>query len=337
MALISNSVTSFATKAATGGSEHQEDVSTILYNLDKADTPILTNAGKPRAAQNTLFEWIQETLSDRDDTAVLEGDETTRAASALTTRSNNVCMILSRNATTTGTQEAMTNFTKASQLGHQMSRKASELKRDVEFAITRNKAKNVGNATTARQTATLITWFNTGAKFNVDAHSGSTTATGDGSDTWTRSSSTRAVTEAQINNVMESIFDNGGDPSLMFVSPGHKVDISAFTGRSNTREMVDAGTIGSPISIFASDFGDIKVIPCRTLGKDVSGASGSAVCANKDIYILDPDHYRLAELRSYKTFPLAKIGDSDSRQILYEFGLQVDSGQAHGLITDLTT
>ena len=337
MALISNSTTSYLTKAATGGSEHPEDVSTILYNLDKADTPILSSAGKPRKATNTLFEWVNETLSDRDDTAVLEGDETTRAASALTTRSNNVCMILSRNATTTGTQEALGNFTKASQLGHQMARKSKELKRDVEFAITRNKAKNVGNATTARQTATLITWFNTGAKFNVSADAGSTTAAGDGSNTWTRSATTRAVSEAQINAVMESVFDNGGDPRLMFVSPGHKVDISAFTGRTNTREMVDKGTVGSPISIYASDFGDISVVPCRTLGKDAAGATGSAICANKDIYILDPDHYRIAELRTYTSFPLAKIGDSESRQVLYEFGLQVDSGQAHGLITDLTT
>ena len=337
MALISNSTTSYLTKNATGGSEHPEDVSTILYNLDKADTPILSSAGKPRKATNTLFEWVNETLSDRDDTAVLEGDETTRAASALTTRSNNVCMILSRNATTTGTQEAMSNFTKASQLGHQMARKSKELKRDVEFAITRNKAKNVGNATTARQTATLITWFNTGAKFNVSADAGSTTAAGDGSNTWTRSATTRAVSEAQINAVMESVFDNGGDPRLMFVSPGHKVDISAFTGRTNTREMVDKGTVGSPISIYASDFGDISVVPCRTLGKDAAGATGSDVCANKDIYILDPDHYRIAELRTYTSFPLAKIGDSESRQVLYEFGLQVDSGQAHGLITDLTT
>jgi len=331
MALISNSVTTYATKAATGGSEHPEDVSTILYNLDPADVPIVSAAGKPRNCTNTLFEWVNETLSDRDDTAVLEGDETTRAASSLTTRSNNVCMILSRNATTTGTQEALKNFTKASQMGHQMARKSKELKRDVEFAITRNKAKNVGAAGTARQTATLITWFNDGAKFNVSADAGSTAATGDGSDTWTRSATTRAVSEAQINSVMESVYDNGGDPTMMFVSPGHKTDISAFTGRSNTREMVSSGTVGSPISVYASDFGDVKVVPCRTLGK------GAAADANKDIFILDPDHYRLAMLRSYTTFPLAKIGDSETRQILVEFGLQVDSGQAHGLITDLTT
>jgi hypothetical protein len=337
MAIISNAVSTYATKAATGGSEHPEDVSTILYNLDPSDVPIVSAAGKSRSIHNTLFEWVQETLSDRDDTAVLEGDETTRAASSLTSRSNNVAMILSRNATTTGTQEALRNFTKSSQMGHQMARKSKELKRDVEFAITRNKAKNVGAAGTARQTATLLTWFSDTAKFNSNADAGATAATGDGSDTWTRSATTRAVSEAQINSVMESIYDNGGDPTMMFVSPGHKVDISAFTGRSNTREMINKGTVGSPISVYASDFGDIKVVPCRTLGKDAAGATGSAVCANKDIYILDPAHYRLAMLRNYSTFELSKIGDASTRQIIVEFGLQVDNSQAHGLITDLTT
>jgi len=293
--------------------------------------PIVSAAGKSRSIHNTLFEWVQETLSDRDDTAVLEGDETTRAASSLTSRSNNVAMILSRNATTTGTQEALRNFTKSSQMGHQMARKSKELKRDVEFAITRNKAKNVGAAGTARQTATLIAWFSVTKVINSSIDAGSTAATGDGSDTWTRSGTTRAVSEAQINGVMESIYDNGGDPTMMFVSPGHKVDISAFTGRTNTREMVQKGTVGSPISVYASDFGDIKVVPCRTLGK------GAAADANKDIYILDPSHYRLAMLRNYSTFELSKIGDATTRQIIVEFGLQVDNSQAHGLITDLTT
>ena len=59
MARVSNSVTSYQSKTV---SETPEDVSDIIYNIDPADTPMVSLAGT-RKVTNTIFEWLTETLT----------------------------------------------------------------------------------------------------------------------------------------------------------------------------------------------------------------------------------------------------------------------------------
>ena len=51
----------------------KEDISSILYNLDPDETPVLSNAGR-RDIQNTLFQWQIESLpASATDNAHIEG------------------------------------------------------------------------------------------------------------------------------------------------------------------------------------------------------------------------------------------------------------------------
>ncbi len=331
MAKLTNAVTSYNSKAATGGSEHPEDVSDIIYNIDPSDTPLVSVCGS-RNISNTLFEWIVEGLSARSSTTILEGNVITPEASVMTERKNNICQIQQRSASVSRTQQVLKNFGKASQLGHQMARKGKELKRDVEFSITRNQARNLGNDTTARTTAGILSWLKTNISF-LATHGSTPGAnpTGDGSDTRTRDAgSGRALTQDLINDVMELAFTNGGEPTEMFLSPKNQSVLSGLQGRTNTRYMVDTGTVGEgAVTVFSSDFGDIKCTATRTL------ADGAAADSDTDVFILDPEHIKLAYLRNYESQTLGITSDGIAKSITVEYGLQIDNEKAHGLITDL--
>jgi len=45
--------------------------------------------------------------------------------------------------------------------------------------------------------------------------------------------------------------------------------------------------------------------------------------------LLDPEYARLAFFRNFRQYPIAKIGDAETRMIVVEWGTQVDNGLAH--------
>jgi hypothetical protein len=70
------------------------------------------------------------------------------------------------------------------------------------------------------------------------------------------------------------------------------------------------------VDIIATDFGRIKVMPSRWIPTDIS-------------LILDFDFLATAFYRNFRTFPLAKTGDADTRMILAEWGVEMRNPLAH--------
>ncbi len=160
--------------------------------------------------KNVQFDWQTETLPTPSATGKLEGFELSRAASTATTRVSNVCMISSRDATVTGSQNASDAAGKRSEMAHQLAIMAKALKRDMEEALTQNNAKNAGNATTARQTGGLETWITTNKSIGSGgAYSGGGASTTNGTQ--------RAITETLVKTVQQACFTNGAEPSLLVV------------------------------------------------------------------------------------------------------------------------
>ena len=48
---------------------------------------------------------------------------------------------------------------------------------------------------------------------------------------------------------------------MAICGPVNKQKISAFTGRSQARQFVDANTVEASVSIYSSDFGELKIVP----------------------------------------------------------------------------
>lgn len=81
-----------------------------------------------------------------------------------------------------------------------------------------------------------------------------------------------------------------------------------------------------------SDFGTLQIVPTRFLE---TRTANSETVAGRDVFVLDPSYARLAFLQNVKQEPLAKTGHSTRRLISAEYGLQVDSEKAHGIIADI--
>jgi hypothetical protein len=312
MAKVTNA---FDTYSATAD---REQLSDVIYNISPQATPFMSAIGK-NSIKNVVFDWQTETLPTVDAAGELEGfrlDGATSASTA-TTRVSNVAMISSRDATVSGSQQASDPAGKKSEMAHQLAIMAKALKRDMETALCQNGGKTTGNATTARKTGGFESWIKSNySKAASGAPTGGGTAPTDGTQ--------RALTEALLKSVLQSCFSNGGEPSLAICGPVNKQKISGFTGRTSARQMVDANTVEASVSIYASDFGELKIIP-------------SNFSRERSLLLVDPDYAKVSFLRDFKTVDIATVGDATSKMLLVEFGLEVGNEAAHGIVADLTT
>jgi len=297
----------------------REDLSDVIYSISPTDTPFLSSAAKTKATA-VLHEWQTDSLAAASTTnAVIEGDEATLDASTATTRLSNSTQIMDKTVVITGTQESVDKAGRASELAYQIAKRAKELKRDMEATITGNIAEVGGNSSTARKMGTLGSWVITNDDLASDGASGA----GAGNAAHTDGTQ-RAFTEAQLKSVIKSVWNAGGDPSMIMVGPFNKQKLSGFTGNSTRFDAGADATLYTSVDVYASDFGQLQVVPNR-------------FSRDRDAYVLDMEYWGIAFLRDFSMHELAKTGDSEKRQLLVEATLESRNEAASGLVADLTT
>ena len=310
MAKVTNA---FDTYTATAD---REALSDLIYNISPMSTPVISAIGRNNV-KNVQFDWQTEALPSASSSGQLEGFELSRAASTATVRESNVCQISSRDATVTGSQNASDAAGKKTEMAHQLAIMAKALKRDMEKTICGNTAKATGDATTARQTGGFETWIET----NVDRGTG---GSGAGNGAAPVDGTQRAFTEDILKDVQQLCFENGGEPSMLVVGPHVKGVVSGFTGRSSARQMIDANTVEASVSVYAGDFGELRVMP-------------SNFSRARTALFIDPDYAKVSYLRDFETIDISTIGDAETKMLIVEYGLECSNEKAHGLAADLST
>ena len=308
MAKVTNA---FDTYSATSD---REDLSNIIYNISPMQTPFMSSIGK-RSINNVVFDWQTEVLATPVATGELEGFELSRSASVATTRVSNVAMISKRDATVSGSQESSDPAGKRSEMAHQLAIMSKALKRDMEEALCQNGAKTTGDATTARVTGGFESWITSN-----DSRGAGGASTGGGAAP--TDGTLRDLTEDLLKDVLQLSFGNGGEPSLAICGPHNKQVISGFTGRTQARQMIDANTVEASVSIYSSDFGELKIVPSNRSREE-------------SLLLVDPEYAKVSYLRDFKTVDIATIGDAMTKMIVVEYGLEVSNEAAHGIVADL--
>ena len=306
-----------------------EDLSNFIYNVDPYRTPIV-NMAKRAEAKQTYHEWDVDALAAMNQAnAAVQGDNPTNIALTATGRMGNRTQIPTKTIQMSGTLQAVVAAGGTNTMAYQLAKKAKELKRDMEGIITANTAQSAGNATTASITGALQSYI-----FTNSVHgTGGVDPTGVvtiGSETFGNGTTARtygtavAVTEANVRSVLNKVYTTSGDcPPYAVVSPTNKQNISAFTGVTGTRfNRVEDEVFQTAIDEYDSDFGPVKIMPDIFLFK------------TGDVWFLNPEYLKLAYLRPFQTIPLAKTGDSDQKEMLCEFSLEVSNEHAHGAIFD---
>jgi hypothetical protein len=318
MALPTNA---FATYEAIG---NREDLSDVIYRIDPTDTPFMTGVEREKATA-VNHEWQTQALAAADNTnAQLEGDDPSTNATTATARLGNIAQISYKVARVTGTQRAVEHAGRDDELAYQEMLKGLELKRDMENILAgTNQSKVTGNDTTARKTASVLSWIKTNT--SKGGGGGADPSAADGTGTRTDGTQ-RAFTEANLKTVLNSIWTSGGKPDTIMVGAFNKQVFSTFTGRATPIEQAASKRIVAAVEVYESDFGRLDVIPNRFM-------------RSRDVLILQMELWALAFLngRRMVSIPLAKTGDSDRRQLLSEYALVARNEKASGGVFDNTT
>src|SRR5947209_19303684 len=256
MALPTNT---FATYEAIG---NREDLSDVIYRIDPTDTPFMSGIEREKATA-VNHEWQTQALAAADNTnAQLEGDDANTNTVTATIRLGNINQISTKVARVTGSQRAVDHAGRDDELAYQEMLKGLELKRDMETILAgTNQAKNTGNDTTARKTASVLSWIKTNSS-KGSAGGAADPSAADG--TGTRTDGTQiAFTEARLKSVLNSIWTNGGKPDTVFTGAFNKQVFSTFTGRATPIEETRSKKITASVDAYESDFGKLKVVANR--------------------------------------------------------------------------
>jgi len=304
---------------------NREDLTDVIYNISPTDTPFMSSVGKTKASA-VYHEWQTDALAAAvANNAAVEGADATSLTVTPTVRVGNRTQISTKTVQIAGTQESVDKAGRKSEKAYQLAKASSELKRDMEKTLLSNNVAAAGNSSTARTLGGLQAWLSTNAVLGASgtAGSGGTTARVSGTDA--------AFTEAMLKSAVKQAFEQGGNPSVLMVTPTQKQVVSGFAGIAEQRYQAPSNkptTIVGAADVYLSDFGTLSVVPNRFMTAD-SGDGGEVA------FVLDPEYAAVAYLRPFQTNELAKTGDSEKTQLLVEYTLEVKNEKAHAIIADL--
>ena len=317
------------TPAAVG---QREDLTDIFTRIDPAEVPFWSNT--PKATMKaTLHEWQVQELDAVDKTGQPEGFETTFDAALPSVRFNNRAQILARSYIVSETLDVVDKAGRDRETVLQRTLKGLELRRDIEAKLLDNTAQDDVDP---RGLAGLITWITAGEWGDTGS-----APTGDGSDAATITATTtfEDLSFDLIDRTMEQLYNNGGTPSLLLMTPNAKRNFSHLNDagaslpsqiRFNKGEIADTAFIGS-VGVYLTDFGRLDTMIDRFApgGSVLGGAVGY-----ESVYIIDKRHVQIPTLpgRSFLNVPLAKTGDADKAHMLWEGTLRVSGPKAHGFL-----
>jgi hypothetical protein len=154
-------------------------------------------------------------------------------------------------------------------------------------------------------------------------------ASGNGypSTAWTGLSTSTdvALTETMLKTAIQQVWTEGGDPSIFMVNAYNKTVASAFSGLAQQRINYTSATpmkIIATADVYLGDFGEVSIVPNRFQPGNFA-------------FVLDPEYASVSYLRPFRTFDIAKTGDSDKKEMVVEYGLRIKSEKAHACIANL--
>ena len=301
----------------------REDLSDALASITPTETIFMSTIGT-RNVDNTYFEWSEVDLAAAASNRQIEGDvglSNTSPTNAV--RKGNYTQISAKVVEVSSTNQAVNGVANAQTVAKQVAYKLSEMKRDMEKMLLDNVAASAGASGTARQTAGLPAFLTTNTARGTGGADGTTSGSGSAGypDAAATDGTTRAITETILKGVIADCWDAGAEPSVVLCGSSNKQTISAFTGNATRYKEAEDSKLNAAIDVYISDFGELQIVPARHI-------------RSRDVFVLDPNYAAVAYLQTAKQEALAKTGLSERRLISAEYGLQVTSEKAHGVIAD---
>lgn len=253
------------------------------------------------------MEWQTDSLAAAAKNAVAEGKDPDAPSLSATSRTGNYTQISRKVWRTTDTMEAVDGAGRGSEFSYQMAKKMKELARDMEYTLV-NGTGNSGASNSARELKGVDAWITTNS---LDA-----TACGTASGT--------TLTEDKYNDLLQDIFDQGGDPDVTYANGYQKRKISQFSSPNTRNISMEDKTLVTSVDVYDSDFGRQQIILDRYVPE-------------KKVFALQEDKWKVAMLRPVKYKELPDQGGGPKGQIDAEYTLESLNEKASGKLYDLAT
>lgn len=282
---------------------NRESLSDELAALYPDEVPFFSMAKKVKATART-HEWVTDGLATVSRSGVKEGLDLTYAAPSMRVRKTNYTMIRLRNWDVTFTQAAVDKAGVKDEIANQVMRAMKSLLRDFDSVFLWSTIATAGATGLARRSAGLY----------------SVVVTNTAKGTGTASSGRIQITEANVNIVLQKIWDQGGDPRALFCSGFTKRVISQkFSAKTGFTWNIEASTRTAiqNVNKYEGSFGTLDVIPDR------NGMLSRAA-------IVTPSMAKIAVLRDVQQYKGAATASSFKGWVEAEMCLQYGNEKAHG-------
>jgi hypothetical protein len=183
-------------------------------------------------------------------------------------------------------------------------------------------------------TGALGSWLATNV---VDATGADVAATGyshtTGKTTTPPTQTGEALSWGAIKECIQSVYEEGGDVSVMMARPSVIAAVSEFCYTSDVpiasltadqgKSQDKQAAVGA-IQVIVTDFGKVRLVPNRIMQPFADGTD--------TIYLLDPQYLSTSYLSGIQGYDLAKTGLSNKKMLATDWGVRCHNERAQAMI-----
>lgn len=327
--------------AVLAGGMINTDVLQAIFDISAIPLPFTDSIGVGESVTNPYSEWTTDDLGAPVLNAVVDGADAGADQSTTGLRVGNHAQESQKTYRVSQRAQNVDTIGRANELAFQVMRGNQKIRRDVEQSLTLNQASvaDDGNAQPGL-IGGFPTWLETsvtgGAGFAVGGFDTATTNT----DEYTPGVAI-PISETDVRDIAQSVYEEGGNPSILMSVPGVIRQLSEYMFTSSARiatmtrdtedRLTAAEAMGS-VNVFITDFGVTLSMVSNRLQALTTDAGVEVVAF---VFIYDPEFANIGFLQGYRDAPLAKTGLADNRQISVDYTLRVTSEKASGMIGDV--
>lgn len=132
--------------------------------------------------------------------------------------------------------------------------------------------------------------------------------------------------EANLIAAHLATYNLGGNPGYLVTDPGTAAFVSTFALAAGRNRDIEEKTLINVIDLYVSTYGQLDVVLDRQMGGQTP---------NNAMILIDFNYSATPVLRTTHDFPLARLGDSDRREIIRESTYSLLNINAHALVDDI--
>lgn len=280
---------------------NHEDLTDVLTKIGDMTTPVYSKLRKV-SAKNTLHEWSTYEHDSAAVNAQIEGDTYEYGALTAPSRLTNYTQIFRKTFQVSNTQQAVDPAGMEDEYAFRVQVALEAIGRDIEKALVTGSG-NSGASGTGRELKGIMGFITT----NIS------TGTGTG----------RALTEAELNSLIQDCYKNGGRPDWLL---GSYTQVNKLAQLMSSDRTYNDGNkeFTSQMLVYSSPFGRLMV-------------EGDSQVADAELAVLQKDMWAVAQLRPVAKKDTPETADAKNGVLIGELTLEARAEKMNGKMTGLAT